>query len=291
MSMYYDSYNTKLLITQLLHSKTLCKAMTDSIQAPKARSEKDISTDQSEGSEGYDSENETLQLALKLSKTTIKTNKDDNEGYKKTMIISPNIITENEFCNIEASFSLDNLVNELDNTLSSGHYKEKHIFNKVQMLMENYDATTDDYEKYAMQLDENQYTRNLIKKSDYFTLMLLVWPPSIASPIHDHGGSECWLRVIKGELEERFYEKPEKQKSEIKLRFSKVHKAKAVCFIDDNQGLHAISNPLEDTWCMSLHCYVPGYEECHAFFDQKNSGNKKKCKLTFTSINGIKVVD
>merc|ERR1719471_1136930 len=252
-------------------------AITEKQIAEKQKQPKKIvENEQEEGDEGNQSDNETLQLALKLSKALAPPSKHDANSSK--------------FANIEASFSLENLIKEVEDTLSKGHYTEKHIFDKVQMLMEHYDASTKDYQQYAIKLDENQYTRNLIRNSEYFTLMLLCWPPNIASPIHDHGGSECWLRVVKGHLEEAFYEIPQR-KSAIKLRFKQVHKAGGVCFINDDQGLHSVSNPLNNEWAISLHCYVPGYVECNAYFDKKNSDKKKSCKLSFTSIDGKKLVN
>jgi len=192
--------------------------------------------------------------------------------------------------NIEASFSLENLVYELENCLSKGHYKEKHIWNHCQMLMNHYDAEPEDYQKYAIKLDENQYTRNLIKDSPYFTLMLICWPPAICSPIHDHGGSECWLRVCSGSLEERFYNLPEHEDAEITMRFAQTHADGEVCFINDEQGLHSIRNPTNNQWAVSLHCYVPGYVSCNAFLDEKcASKGKKNCKLSFTTVDGVMV--
>jgi len=268
-----------------------------------------------------DEENETLQLALALSKaiadhtegtitegdsgTTSKVveaqkqsekepvEKEGNDLNKKTIeLFKPMAIQKdevNEYANIEASFSLENLVHELESTLSKGHYKEKHIFDKVQMLMEHYDADPDDYQKYAVKLGKDRYTRNLVKDSPYFTLMLLCWPGAICSPIHDHGGSECWLRVCSGTLEERFYDLPEHEDAELKLRFSQQHKGGGVCFINDDQGLHSISNPTED-WAISLHCYVPGYISCNAFLDEKCASNgKKECQLSFTTVDGVMV--
>jgi len=61
----------------------------------------------------------------------------------------------------------------------------------------------------AIKFYDKKYGRNLIAQTKLFTLMLLTWPPDVKSPIHDHGGSECWLRVIKGQVEEHFYEKPQ----------------------------------------------------------------------------------
>jgi len=262
--------------------------MSDSVQV-KVVSE----PQQVEGQEGSDSENETLQLALKLSKALVDDEKEKSvktqaEGTKKQELVAckPSPLS-GKFANIGASVSLDLLVAELESTLSRGHYKEQRIFNRVQMLMERYDAAPEEYSKYALRLDEGQYTRNLIRKSPYFTLMLLVWPPAITSPIHDHGGSECWLRVVSASLEERFYDKPDGH-SEIRMRFRKECRAGGVCFINDEQGLHAIRNPSEKEWAVSLHCYVPGYLECNAFFDEKNADRgKKSCRLTFTSVDGV----
>ena len=261
--------------------------MSDSITAQSASKVVEKVSNKPEG-EGSDEDNETLQLAIKLSKAMIKEEKPNKPKEQQKIIITSEIsLKDADYMQQEGDFSLDNLVKELESTLAKGHYKDEHIFNKVQWLIEHYDGNEEDYNKYAIKLDENQYTRNLIKKTPYFTLMLLMWPPNISSPIHDHGSSECWLRVIKGSLEERFYEKPAQESSAIKLRFSQVHKANAVCFINDEQGLHSINNPLDDKWAVSLHCYVPGYEACNAYFDKKNAGKgKKKCKLTFTSIDG-----
>ena len=269
-----------------------------------------------------DDENETLQLALALSKAIVSNTEgtiteghsetttdvtetqkqiekqlvekegDDVNKMEKIQVFKPITIktdSVNKYENIEASFSLENLVHELESTLSKGHYKEKHIFDKVQMLMEHYDADPDDYQKYAVKLGKDRYTRNLIKKSPYFTLMLLCWPPAICSPIHDHGGSECWLRVCSGGLEERFYNLPEHEDAELKLRFSQQVKRGGVCFINDDQGLHSISNPT-DEWAISLHCYVPGYLSCNAYLDEKCASNgKKECQLSFTTVDGVMV--
>jgi len=262
--------------------------MSDSVQV-QAASE----SHEAEGQEGNDSENETLQLALAISKAL-----DDDEKQNQQEKVKENTLKKDSQIvskvrkpiAIEASVCLDALVNALESTLSRGHYKEQHIFDAVQLLMQNYDGAAKDYAKYAHRVDEGQYTRNLICDSQYFTLMLLVWPPLITSPIHDHGGSECWMRVVSAQLEERFYEQPEEAESAIRLRFQQRHRANSVCFINDEQGLHAIHNPNEKEWAVSLHCYVPGYVSCNAYFDEKNAiRGKKACRLTFTSVDGVKV--
>ncbi|ETO13443.1 hypothetical protein RFI_23932, partial [Reticulomyxa filosa] len=114
------------------------------------------------------------------------------------------------------------LVPALHKSLSQGDYHEKAIMSEVQSLMERYDEKFGDWQRFAlMEEEEGKYSRNLITRNKYFTLI----------PIHDHGGSECWLRVVQGTLEERFYEKPQ-DSGPLVRKFVTEHKSPAVCFIN-----------------------------------------------------------
>jgi len=56
---------------------------------------------------------------------------------------------------------------------------------------------------------QKKYTRNLIATDERnFALMLLCWNPQRGSPIHSHAGSECLLRVLRGQLLESSYTFP-----------------------------------------------------------------------------------
>ncbi len=43
-----------------------------------------------------------------------------------------------------------------------------------------------------------RYTRNLVYRDARVEVMLVCWDTGSASPIHDHGGQRCWLRVLSG---------------------------------------------------------------------------------------------
>lgn len=45
-----------------------------------------------------------------------------------------------------------------------------------------------------------RYTRNLVYRDARMEVLLLCWDTGAASPIHDHGGQRCWLRVLAGVL-------------------------------------------------------------------------------------------
>jgi len=181
------------------------------------------------------------------------------------------------------------LVPALHKWLSQGDYHEKTTMSEVQSLMERYDEKFGDWQRFALADEEpTKYSRNLIARNKHFTLMLLCWPPNTGSSIHDHGGSECWLRVVQGTLEERFYEKP-KEKSCLVRKAVTKHASPGVCFINDGMGLLAIANPSKTERAVSLHCYVPGYDLCTSYVDEECSDKKKQCFMSFNSIDGKKV--
>lgn len=55
------------------------------------------------------------------------------------------------------------------------------------------------------------YTRNVITVNEHYALIAMCWSPGRASPVHDHAGSGCWLRVVSGELTEALYYVPWEQ--------------------------------------------------------------------------------
>jgi Cysteine dioxygenase type I len=57
----------------------------------------------------------------------------------------------------------------------------------------NFDATKD-------------YTRNLVVTDNrYYTLLMLCWNPGRSSPVHNHPCDGCWMKVLKGRVQETLY--------------------------------------------------------------------------------------
>src|SRR5262245_65673580 len=46
------------------------------------------------------------------------------------------------------------------------------------------------------------YTRNLVRAGPWYHLLVLCWKNGQRSPIHDHTGSSCGVRVLRGVLTE-----------------------------------------------------------------------------------------
>ena len=77
-------------------------------------------------------------------------------------------------------------------------------------ILETYAREHDDWRDFAFYSDE-RYTRNLIHADETFELMVVCWGPGQESPIHNHAGSNCWMGVLDGTVEELHYDLPEEE--------------------------------------------------------------------------------
>ena len=56
-----------------------------------------------------------------------------------------------------------------------------------------------------IQFSDERYSRNLLAYGPQFYALVLCWKPGQASPIHDHKGASCGVRVIAGVATETSY--------------------------------------------------------------------------------------
>ena len=80
-------------------------------------------------------------------------------------------------------------LDELVTDLSEG---ERTDFNNI---IRSVNFSHDTFENFCSWSQES-YTRNCIVENEKFELILLCWEPGQKTPIHDHGGEECWVKVI-----------------------------------------------------------------------------------------------
>jgi cysteine dioxygenase len=59
-----------------------------------------------------------------------------------------------------------------------------------------------DYVRFS----DRHYTRNLVRGGPWYYLLVLCWKNGQRSPIHDHRGSSCGVRVLGGTLTETLFE-------------------------------------------------------------------------------------
>lgn len=117
------------------------------------------------------------------------------------------------------------------------------------------------YEKYASWSKEC-YTRNCIVNNEKFELILLCWCEGHRTSIHDHGGEECWVKVIEGEFKETIYKKNKEDK--LNMVKSSISKSNEVTYMKDFMGFHRLEN-LSNKRSMSLHLYAKPIRKCTIF--------------------------
>lgn len=70
------------------------------------------------------------------------------------------------------------------------------------------EISLDDIRKH-LQFGVNTYKRNLIHEGPGYQALVLCWRSGQRSPIHDHRGSNCGVRVLSGVATETFFEQTE----------------------------------------------------------------------------------
>jgi cysteine dioxygenase len=117
------------------------------------------------------------------------------------------------------------------------------------------------FKKYTS-WSEHCYTRNCIVDSEKYELILICWCAGQTTPIHDHDGEECWVKVITGAFKETIY----KENDAGVLQFEKtgISKANEVTYMKDFMGFHTLEN-ISNQKSMSLHLYAKPIRKCRVF--------------------------
>ncbi len=71
--------------------------------------------------------------------------------------------------------------------------------------LSRFEIDLDDLSEHV-QFAENGYKRNLVRSSPNYHAWVLCWKNGQRSPIHDHTGSMCVVRVLRGTLTETLFE-------------------------------------------------------------------------------------
>ncbi len=151
-------------------------------------------------------------------------------------------------------------------------------------LLESYARDHDDWRTFAFFSDEH-YTRNLIHSDATFELMIVCWSPGQESPIHNHAGSDCWMGVLDGRVEELHYKFPSGNGTLEPTR-SKTCEPGSVAFIRDEIALHLV-RPVGAGPAASLHLYSSPIPSCQVYCPE--TGKVADREMSFHSIKGALV--
>jgi len=124
-----------------------------------------------------------------------------------------------------------------------------------------------DFEPFAF-FNEEHYTRNCIDRTDDYELLLLCWEPGQVTPIHGHGGEECWVYDLQGTILEKRQEWNEKAQ-EIEVIDTTVMSEGQISYMNDHMGFHSLHNTGEDR-AMTLHLYMNPIDRCDIYDSEKN---------------------
>ena len=86
-------------------------------------------------------------------------------------------------------------IDELVEWLSD--FKQRIDLDELKTRLDDDSLTVDLLADYVHFSDE-RYARNLLAHGPQFYALVLCWKPGQASPIHDHKGASCGVRVIQG---------------------------------------------------------------------------------------------
>lgn len=111
--------------------------------------------------------------------------------------------------------------------------------------------------------NEECYTRNCIARTDEYELILLCWEVGAKTPIHGHGGEDCWVYQIQGTVEEMRYEENGECLRATKCMELTPGKLTYMC---DRMGYHSIENTSNHR-AMTLHIYASPIDKCKVYND------------------------
>lgn len=108
-----------------------------------------------------------------------------------------------------------------------------------------------DYVRFS----DQGYLRNLIGDGEHYHALLMCWRSGQRSPIHNHAGSTCGLRVLRGVATETVFEKT--PSSLVKAVSSNDRRCGDVS-VSQDASIHQVSNLQEaDEDLITLHIYSP----------------------------------
>jgi len=106
----------------------------------------------------------------------------------------------------------------------------------------------------ACKFDQVRYARNVLAKSQWYELVVICWRSGQSSPIHDHLGTVCGVRVVDGIATETTYRE---------VGGNRVHAVARREFgpgkvlISCDTDIHLITNEVADRGLITLHLYSP----------------------------------
>jgi cysteine dioxygenase len=136
-----------------------------------------------------------------------------------------------------------------------------------------------------VRFSDKAYARNLVRKGPWYALLVLCWKNGQRSPIHDHTGSSCGVRVLQGVMTEtRFGFAPN---GHVKALSSHDLAEGGVCGSQDDD-LHQVSNlQAGNAELVTMHVYSPPLVWMGTYSMYDTSRGQEPMLLEFCDAAGI----
>jgi len=152
-------------------------------------------------------------------------------------------------------------------------HSESHVA-YITQLLKDVRINPREWQQYAT-FRRGRYTRTLVGFDSKFVALLLCWERSQRSPIHDHAGASCWVKMLSGSLQEVQFDRDTHGK--LHENNVRLFGANDVSYMNDTLGVHQIINPSNKDTAVSLHIYAPPFKQCNIF--QPVSGEAKAVSM------------
>ena len=123
----------------------------------------------------------------------------------------------------------------------------------VREALERLEVSYNDIIEYV-HFDSKLYGRTPLIEEDSFSIFVMTWLPGQLTPIHDHRGSACAVRVVRGTCSEIEFERAACG-SIVPKRVSKAGVGSVLYSFDDD--IHQVGNLEALGELVTIHCYSP----------------------------------
>lgn len=150
--------------------------------------------------------------------------------------------------------------------------------------MKELDLDCDDVAEF-IRFSNKCYARNSLRAGLWYHAWVMCWQNGQRSPIHDHFGSSCGVRVLRGMLTETFFEFA--PNGHVKAVFSRDLDCGGVCGSED-RDLHQISNlqaGMADL--VTLHVYSPPLVRMGTYSLTDSTRGEELMAMEFSDAAGI----
>ncbi len=126
--------------------------------------------------------------------------------------------------------------------------------NELRAHLEALDISIDDVQEFV-RFKPDRYQRNLVCEGPMYQLLVMCWSSGQRSPIHNHAGSTCGVRVLSGiATETSFASSP----SDLLKPVASFDHERGAISVSQDSDTHQISNlQVADEDLVTLHIYSP----------------------------------